>query len=216
MQDINPQKEEYLITIFKLMGEGEKVSNKSISARLNLSPPSVSEMLKKLKTQGLVEKGKDNTLTNEGIIITKKILSKHRLWEYFLEKKLNFSWKDVHPIASSLQSVTDDSLLEKLNSYLGYPDYCPHGSVIFINNEQTSKDLVKMNEALPGKKYAIRRIRDQRDLLNYCESIEIGIGDKVDFIDYDNFDKTAIIKIHDKEKRISPKACKDIYLKEII
>lgn len=216
MTNMNPQKEDYLITIFKLMGEGEKVTNKSISTHLNLAPPSVTEMLKKLKKEGLVTDDKENQLTEEGIKVTKKLLSKHRLWEYFLENELGFSWKDIHPIANDLQSVTNDDLLDKLNAYLGYPDYCPHGSIIFINNDQTPKDLVRMSEAKPGNTYIIRRIRDQRDLLNYCESMDIKIGNKIEFIDFDSFDGTAIISDKDKEKRISPKACKDIYLKEII
>ncbi|MDU2353588.1 MAG: metal-dependent transcriptional regulator, partial [Anaerococcus sp.] len=170
------------------------------------------EMLKKLKDQGLVKNSKENILTDSGLALTKKILSKHRLWEYFLEKELEFSWKDVHPIANNLQSVTDDELLDKLNAYLGYPDYCPHGSVIFINNESTSKDLIKMNQANPDKEYIISRIRDKRDLLEYCESIDIKIGDKIKLIAYDNFDNTVIVKTKNKEIRISPKASKDIYL----
>lgn len=212
MPEVNSQKEDYLITIFKLMREGEKVTNKSISEQLDLAPSSVTEMLKKLKDQGLVKNSKENILTDSGIALTKKILSKHRLWEYFLEKELEFSWKDVHPIANNLQSVTDDELLDKLNAYLGYPDYCPHGSVIFINNESSSKDLIKMNQANPDKEYIISRIRDKRDLLEYCESIDIKIGDKIKLIAYDNFDNTVIVKTKNKEIRISPKASKDIYL----
>ncbi|RGB78040.1 metal-dependent transcriptional regulator [Anaerococcus nagyae] len=212
MPEVNSQKEDYLITIFKLMGEGKKVTNKSISEQLDLAPSSVTEMLKKLKDQGLVKNSKENILTDSGLALTKKILSKHRLWEYFLEKELEFSWKDVHPIANNLQSVTDDELLDKLNAYLGYPDYCPHGSVIFINNESSSKDLIKMNQANPDKEYIISRIRDKRDLLEYCESIDIKIGDKIKLIAYDNFDNTVIVKTKNKEIRISPKASKDIYL----
>lgn len=212
MPEVNSQKEDYLITIFKLMGEGEKVTNKSISEQLDLAPSSVTEMLKKLKDQGLVKNSKENILTDSGLALTKKILSKHRLWEYFLEKELEFSWKDVHPIANNLQSVTDDELLDKLNAYLGYPDYCPHGSVIFINNESSSKDLIKMNQANPDKEYIISRIRDKRDLLEYCESIDIKIGDKIKLIAYDNFDNTVIVKTKNREIRISPKASKDIYL----
>ncbi|WP_296140658.1 metal-dependent transcriptional regulator [uncultured Anaerococcus sp.] len=215
MTTTNPQKDEYLITIFKLMVEGEKVTNKSISTHLDLAPSSVTEMLKKLKKDGLVINKKDNTLTEEGIRYTKKLLSKHRLWEYFLEKELKFSRKEVHPIASSLQSVTNENLLNKLNAYLGYPDYCPHGSIIFINNEETSKDFIKMSQATPGKVYIIRRIRDDNELLTYCETMKMDIGDKIKFIGFDSFDDTAIISFDKEEKRISPKACKDIYLKEI-
>ncbi len=214
-KSLNPQKEEYLIAIFKLMREDEKVTNKSISNYLNLAPSSVTEMLKKLKSEKLVSDGKDNRLTKEGLSVTKQILSKHRLWEYFLEKELKISWKEVHPIASDLQSVTSDILFDKLNSYLGYPDYCPHGSIIYTNNEESTQNLLKLCDAIKGKSYILRRIRDDKDLLNYCESINIKIGDKLDFIDFDSFDKTAIVKINGIERRISPKATTDIYLKEI-
>ena len=215
MTNLNPQKEDYLITIFKLMGEGEKVTNKSISTHLNLAPPSVTEMLKKLKKEGLVTDDKENQLTEEGIKVTKKLLSKHRLWEYFLENELGFSWKDIHPIANDLQSVTNDDLLDKLNAYLGYPDYCPHGSVIFINNEKTPRHLVKMNQASPGTSYTVKRIRDQRELLDYCESIDIEIDSKLKLLAYDSFDNTVIIECNGQKKRISPKASKDIYLREL-
>lgn len=215
MTNMNPQKEDYLITIFKLMGEGEKVTNKSISTHLNLAPPSVTEMLKKLKKEGLVTDDKENQLTEEGIKVTKKLLSKHRLWEYFLENELGFSWKDIHPIANDLQSVTNDDLLDKLNAYLGYPDYCPHGSVIFINNEKTPRHLVKMNQASPGTSYTVKRIRDQRELLDYCESMDIEIGSKLKLLAYDSFDNTVIIESNGQKKRISPKASKDIYLREL-
>ena len=215
MTNMNPQKEDYLITIFKLMGEGEKVTNKSISTHLNLAPPSVTEMLKKLKKEGLVTDDKENQLTEEGIKVTKKLLSKHRLWEYFLENELGFSWKDIHPIANDLQSVTNDDLLDKLNAYLGYPDYCPHGSVIFINNEKTPRHLVKMNQASPETSYTVERIRDQRELLDYCESMDIKIGSKIKLLAYDSFDNTVIIESKGQKKRISPKASKDIYLREL-
>lgn len=72
MHAMNPQKEEYLITIFKLMGEDQKVTNKSISTYLDLAPPTVTEMLKKLKQEGLLVDDKSNFLTDEGIKYTKK------------------------------------------------------------------------------------------------------------------------------------------------
>lgn len=210
----NPQREEYLTTILKFMRTEDKITNKMISERLNLAPSSVTEMLKKLTSEGLVEKGRNNNLTELGQKIAKKILSKHRLWEYFLQEKLHYSWKDVHEHAKKFQTVTNDDLLNKLNDFLGYPEYCPHGSVIYINNEESNKDLIRMSDAKKDSNYIIRRISDNRSLLNYCESIEIKIGEKIKIVDFDSFDETAIIKIGDEIKRISPKACTDIFLKE--
>ena len=71
-----------------------------------------------------------------------------------------------------------------------------------------------MSEAKAGATYTIRRIRDERSLLNYAESMGIDIGDRVKIIKFDPFDMTAIIEKDGSEKRISPKACVDIYLLE--
>lgn len=212
---INPQREEYLVTIFKLIRDKKKVTNKEISKALSLSPPSVTEMLKKLKEDGLVEDARSNKLTEEGMAFAKLIISKHRLWEYFLQEKLNYDWKDIHELANKLQSVTTDDLLNKLNEYLGYPDYCPHGSTIYINNEENTKNLIKLSEAKPNTYYIIRRIADDRKLLKYCESMGISIGKKMLLESFDDFDKTAVGIIDNKNLRISPMASSQIFLKKI-
>ncbi|MGY3776092.1 metal-dependent transcriptional regulator [Helcococcus sueciensis] len=211
----NPQREEYLISIFKLMQTEDKITNKMLSENLDLAPSSVTEMLKKLKEEGFVEKGKSNRLTPEGEDITKKILSKHRLWEYFLEKTLEFDWKEVHEHAQKFQSVTNDDMLEKLNKFLGYPEYCPHGSTIYINNEETNDDLINMSEAKINTNYIVRRIRDERTLLKYLEKIGLKIGEKIKIIEFEQFDDSAIVDIEGEKISVSSKAYKLIYLKEV-
>lgn len=212
---VNNQREEYLVNIFRLRRDNDKVSNKMLSEKLELSPPSVTEMLKKLKKDGYIENIRDISLTEKGKKKAKEVLSKHRLWEYFLTETLKYNWKDVHEHAQKFQSITSDDLFEKLNEFLGYPDYCPHGSIIYINNEETNSELVKMLDANPGNHYIVRRITDQRAVLDYCEEIGIKIGNKLQLVDFDKFDNAALIKIGENEKKISPKATTEIYLKEI-
>ena len=212
---INPQREEYLVTIFKLMRDKKKITNKQISESLNLSPPSVTEILKKLTEDGLIEDGRSNALTDQGMKIAKLIISKHRLWEYFLQEKLKYNWTDIHEIANNLQSVTTDDLLNKLNAYLGYPDCCPHGSSIYINNEEKNEMLIKLKDATVGDSYIIRRIADDRKLLKYCESMGINISKKILIEGFDDFDNTVLVKIEDKNIRISPLASSDIFLKKL-
>ncbi len=211
----NPQREEYLISIFKLMQTEDKITNKMLSENLDLAPSSVTEMLKKLKEEGFVEEGKSNRLTPEGEDITKKILSKHRLWEYFLEKTLEFDWKEVHEHAQKFQSVTNDDMLEKLNKFLGYPEYCPHGSAIYINNREYNKDLIRMSNTEIDKEYIIRRIPDKEKLLEYADSMGLTIGEKIKILEFDDFDETVTIYMDGEKKRISPKASFDIFLKEV-
>lgn len=211
----NPFREEYLTSIFRLSQINKKITNKQLSEKLGVAPSSVTEMLRKLKAEGLVSTEKEISLTQTGEKIAKDILSKHRLWEYFLLEVLKYNWKDVHEHAQKFQSVTNSDLLDKLNEFLGYPDYCPHGSVIYINNEETIDELVKLSEAQVGDKYIIRRISDKRDLLDYAEEMNLSIGSKITILEFDKFDDTVVVKIGENKVRISPKASVDIYIKKL-
>lgn len=212
---VNQQREDYLTEIFKLQNANKKITNKSISEALNISPASVSEMLKKLKADNLIEDTKNIKLTSLGEEITKNILSKHRLWETFFMKVLDYNWADLHENANKFQSVTNDEMLNRLNEFLGYPEYCPHGSTIYINNEETNDDLINMSEAKINTNYIVRRIRDERSLLMYLEKIGLKIGEKIKIIEFEDFDDSAIVDIEGEKISVSAKACKLIYLKEV-
>ncbi|MFM1524074.1 MULTISPECIES: metal-dependent transcriptional regulator [Helcococcus] len=212
--EVNSQREDYLTTIFKLNRTGGGATNKSISEWLDVSPASVTEMIKKLRVDGLVIDSKKIELTDAGEKIAKDILSKHRLWETFLQTTLDLDWKDVHEHAKKLQSVTDDILFNRLNKFLGFPDYCPHGSIIYLNSEESNHDLIQLSKAEPNTEYRIRRIRDNRDLLNYAEKLGLKIGDKIFVEEFDAFDDTVVVNISGNTVRISPKASVDIYLKK--
>jgi DtxR family Mn-dependent transcriptional regulator len=58
------------------------------------------------------------------------IIRRHRLWEFFLSEKLKFSWEEVHEVAEQLEHVTSVKLIDKLDEYLGYPRFDPHGDPI--------------------------------------------------------------------------------------
>lgn len=213
--ELMSKREEYLISIFKICESGRGVSNKDLSEWLELSPATVSEMVKKLKTEGLLKDNKKIMLSEEGVKVVKKVLSKHRLWEYFFTKVLDYNWKDVHNHAELFQSVTSDELFDKLNEFLGYPEYCPHGSVIYFNSEEKNSNLIAMSNVEQGKKYIIRRIKDDRELLDYVEKLGIKISDRIRVLEIDSFDNSVIIELENKKVNISPKAVGDIFLKEI-
>lgn len=213
--EIIPKREEYLISIFKLSETGQSVTNKNLSDRLGLTPPTVSEMIKKLKKENYLKDKKTIELTDEGNELVKRVLSKHRLWEYFLTEVLKFNWKDVHESAALFQSVTNDELFDKLNEFLGYPDRCPHGAVIYLNNEEKNNDLIKLSNAKKDKEYIVRRIKDERSLLEYIDTLGINLGDKITIEGFEPFDQSAIILKSGEKIRISPKATSEIFLKEL-
>ncbi|WP_295165101.1 metal-dependent transcriptional regulator [Selenomonas sp. F0473] len=211
--EIQPQWEEFIIAVFKMSRRQGKATNKELSQRLSVSPSLVTEIIKKMQAEGILAAGKNIiALTEAGEDIAKRIISKHRLWEYFLTETLNYNWKDVHEQASALQSVTSDALFEKLNDYLRRPAACPHGGAIFANRAEELEGLVPLSEGVPGVSYTMRRIPDNTALLEYVEHIGLSLGQALIVKGFESFDHTAIIDMNGAEVRVSPKACVDIYL----
>lgn len=206
---ITENREDYLTEILKIQEDGKKITGKHLSENLNISQASVSEMLKKLKGENLVNK--NNTLTEAGRAIAEDVVSKHRLWEKFLVDKLGISWKDVHTQADLFEHVTEDETLEALNKFLGYPKVCPHGGSIYRNMSSTL-EIKKLEELKVNESGNIIKVRDDKDLLNYIEEKNIKIGDKVTILKIDKFDGQRSIKIGKNELTLSPKACRMIYI----
>jgi DtxR family Mn-dependent transcriptional regulator len=115
-------KENYLKAIFHLQQDQLSVSTNALAHALQTKAASVTEMLKKLKSQKLLqyEKYKGVKLTGEGRKVAILIIRKHRLWEYFLVQKLGFGWEEVHEIAEELEHVTSKKLIDRLEEFWGF------------------------------------------------------------------------------------------------
>ena len=129
---ISVSKEDHLKAIFHLQQEHGIVTTNALAAALRTRPASVTDMLKKLKEQKLLnyERYKGFKLNNEGKKAAVQIIRKHRLWEYFLVKKLQFGWDEVHEIAEELEHISSRKLIDRLDAFLGHPDTDPHGDPI--------------------------------------------------------------------------------------
>lgn len=210
---MKPHREEYITCIFKLNAREGGASNKTISQWLEVAPSSVTEMLRKLEADGLVlnEQGMIS-LTEEGKEQAEKILSKHRLWELFLQQVLNYDWHDVHEQARLLQYATSDRLMEKLNAFLNYPAHCPHGGLIFLNDHGAERELILLSRVKPGHDYVIQRISDDKELLDYFLRKGLALGDEIHLVDIDSFDGTAHLRKDKEDIFLSAKACADIFV----
>ena len=125
--------ENYLKAIYKLSDQGKTVvSTNSIAGSLHTKASSVTDMLKKLSEKKLInyEKYQGVTLTKAGAKIALKIIRKHRLWEVFLVDQLKFKWDEVHDIAEQLEHVVAPEMVNRLDKYLDFPKFDPHGDPI--------------------------------------------------------------------------------------
>src|SRR3954468_129823 len=124
--------ENYLKSIYHLSLNAGNVSTNQIAASLNTKAASVSDMIKKLADKSLVNYAKYQgvSLTPAGEKIAVNIIRKHRLWEYFLVEKLNFKWDEVHEMAEEMEHISSNELIDRLDKFMGCPEYDPHGDPI--------------------------------------------------------------------------------------
>ena len=125
-------KEDYLRGIYHLMEEDGSVKSVDLADYLNVKKPSVSEMLKELDKEGLVEYKKYSKVkfTGKGQKIAQNITSKHRIIERFLKDMLKINKKKVHEEAHRLEHAFSDQSIDRLRRILGNPKHDPHGKPI--------------------------------------------------------------------------------------
>ena len=70
------------------------------------------------------------SLSPEGKKIAVHVIRRHRLWEFFLAEKLKFEWNEVHELAEELEHVSSRQLIDRLDEFLGFPPFDPHGDPI--------------------------------------------------------------------------------------
>jgi DtxR family transcriptional regulator, Mn-dependent transcriptional regulator len=124
--------EDYLKAIYRLSPEGRPASTSEIAHLLELSPPSVSAMVKRLSELGLLEHApyKGVQLTGAGRRAALRMVRRHRLIEAYLVHFLGYSWDAVHPEAERLEHAVSDTLVERMAAALGHPAVDPHGDPI--------------------------------------------------------------------------------------
>ena len=125
-------KEDYLRGIYHLLEDEGHVRSVDLADYLNITKPSVSEMLKELNKGGLIAYKKYSKLrfTSKGKNIARKITLKHRVIESFLKNMLRIDSQNIHEEAHRLEHAFSDESIEKLRRLLGNPKEDPHGKPI--------------------------------------------------------------------------------------
>jgi DtxR family Mn-dependent transcriptional regulator len=184
---VRESEEEYLGAIYRLRDRDHKPLPLSrLSTFFHYSPVSVHEMIQKLVNQGTViyHPYYGVTLTDQGEEIARALLRRHRLWERFLTDTLNIPWEDAHEIADRLEHASTNLVTERLSSFLGNPDSCPHGES--IPPAQNTDDLC-LNNVPPGSVVKITRISPETPgLLHRVQDLELLPGYQISVLAQSN------------------------------
>ena len=210
--------ENYIKVIYHLSLVSPKgVNTNAIAGMLNTKASSVTEMLKKLSDKSVLiyQKYQGVNLTETGLLIAKMIVRKHRLWEVFLVEKLHFSWDEVHEIAEELEHIKSEKLVNKLDEFLDFPAFDPHGDPIPDENGAIKKvEKLLLSEAKINIDYQCVGVKDTSvAFLQYLDKQKISLGSKLKVIEKESFDETLTLLIDTKNITISNKIATNLYIK---
>jgi DtxR family transcriptional regulator, Mn-dependent transcriptional regulator len=144
--------------------QSEPISTSLLAARLGLAASSVTEMVKKLVAQGLVDHERYGavTLTAEGAALALRMLRRHRLIETWLVESHGYRWDEVHDEAEVLEHAFSDRLLAAIDEQLGHPTRDPHGDPIPSPSGIVAHPrALLLSEAPVGATGAVVRVRDR-------------------------------------------------------
>jgi DtxR family transcriptional regulator, Mn-dependent transcriptional regulator len=218
MVKYSTSEENYIKTIFHLQQADETVTTNELAAELKARPASITDMMKKLKAKKLLhyQPYQGFRLSSDGNKVALGIIRRHRLWEYFLSEKLNFTWDEVHEVAEQLEHVSSKKLIDKLDEFLGFPRTDPHGDPIPDANGKIELVQKICLTELPLNEIAIvNSVSDQSvQVLELLEHKGISIGIKLEIKKKFEFDNSMEIKIGRQPAfSISEQLAKNIFVK---
>lgn len=217
--DLSQAEENYLKAIFSLsLVVNKAVSTNAIAQKLETKASSVTDMIKKLSEKKLVDykKYQGVSLTTDGKLIAVRIIRKHRLWEVFLVKHLNFSWDEVHEVAEQLEHVKSVKLTQQLDAYLEYPTHDPHGDPIPDADGNIAHHTEIMLSSLEiGDTALVLGVKDSStSFLKYLDGSGIKLGTEVRVLTKEDFDNSMMIAVGKKEFSISQQIAKNLFVKK--
>ncbi len=207
----HPAFEEYCEAIFELREDDLEVIQARIAERLDVSRPAVSEMIRRMESEGLVDLDGAIALTSDGLALAEAVVRRHRLAERFLTDVLGLSWADAHLEAGRWEHVISPKVESALQRVLGEPTTCPHGNPI-PGTDYLAPSAVTLGSLTVGDGFTISRIPEELEfapgVLEFLESSALlpGASGRVTSLD----DGAAVVEVDGRTVHIEPFATKRI------
>lgn len=209
--------EDYLKAIYELeLREGTAGTNE-IAAALHIAAPSVSGMIRRLSSQGLIthEPYKGVQLTREGRRAALRTIRRHRVIEAYLTQALGYAWDRVHDEAERLEHAASDELIDRMAAAIGEPETDPHGAPIPTREGTlgTEPELSPLAELADGAHARIARVGDRDgERLRYLATLGMAIGAEVELVSRAPYDGPITVKVAGKRRVIGPELARHIFV----
>lgn len=215
----NISQEDYISVIYKHREADGIIRSNTIADRMNISNAAVTDMLRKLSRDGLINytRYKGITLTDEGEELAVNLIRRHRILEMFLYKIVNMPWEKVHEEAERLEHGASDDLINRLEVLLEFPDYDPHGDPIPSKSGLFPEPKVSQRLDLlePGRSATVVRVNDyDKEFMSYIASVGITMDSEIKVKNHLKFDNSIVLSLNGKELNISHKIAANIFVQE--
>lgn len=197
--------EDYLKAIYQLAEGASEAATSDIAERLDVAPPSVTGMIKRMAEAGLLEyqRYQGVQLTAGGRKAALAVMRRHRIIETYLITKLGYDWSNVHEEAERLEHAVSEELIERMAFALGDPKYDPHGAPIPTPSgdiEQLRYEPLESVEV--GAKVALRQVGDDdSERLRYLKSIGLVPMVEMTVVDRQPFGGPITLRLLGKETK---------------
>ena len=185
-EHVTVAEEEYLQTLFWLYEAGLPMTGANIARAMQLSAPTVHEMVGRLEKDGYITRASDKMIsfTEAGREHAEGIVRRHRLIERFLTDVLGIPWDDVHEEAERLEHAMSPVLEERMLAAIGDAKTCPHGHPIDLGSRIEGAPLADVE---PGATLTVLRFENEaEDLLHLLKDAGIEPGMEATLMDGDD------------------------------
>ena len=217
--------EDYLKAVYEVGRTEEKVTTSAIAARLDVSPASVTGMVKKLAEMKLVthERYHGVALTKVGRRTAIEVLRHHRLVETYLHETLGVPWDQVHAEAEKWEHVLSEDLEARMDEALGHPTNDPHGAPIPTPTlELVEPDWPPLARVEAGKKVVVAEVSDDDpELLRYVGGLGLYPGTALEVVSTAPYaDGPVTVRLLDGNQRgaehsVGHRAAAHLFVKDI-
>ncbi len=206
--------EDYLSFIYVIERDGEPVVGARLAELLQVTPPTVTNTLKRMVRDGLITMNDHGThLTESGWEAARQIMRKHMLMEWMMQRML--PWSKLHSEAHNLEHAISEEAENALYNSLGHPKTCPHGNPL-PGYEDYVASWVPLTTVPVGKEVTIRRIHELAEedsaLLEFLEEKEITLGKKAKVIELLPFNHTLTLEVKGKPVTLGFTVAKKIFV----
>lgn len=191
--------EDYLKSVFHLTSQGGFATTSAIAEMLEIAPPSVSGMMKRLSETGLIEHVpyRGVQLTPQGRRAALQMIRRHRILESYLTSKLGYDWGDVHVEAERLEHAVSEKLIARMAEALGSPRYDPHGAPIpTAAGEIEEAELIALSDVRVGATVVLRQVGDEEpERLRYLAEQGLMPGTQLAVVERQPFNGPTTVRL---------------------